>query len=92
MRTACPHSYRRFVTMTIYKPVLGTGYSGTVFVTGALHMQLHMDDVVIDDVMIFLYSMYGIQIITRTVRVNKTLVFCCHAHQYTSLHAKYPDW
>ena len=55
--------------MTIHKPVLGTGYSGTVFVSGALHAQLHMDDVIglivgpcddvigliVDDVIIFLY-------------------------------------
>ena len=50
----------RTVTMTIHKPVLGTGYSGTVlnFVTGALHVQLHMDDVIgliVDDVIILLY-------------------------------------
>ena len=48
----------RTVTMTIHKPVLGTGYSSTVLVTGALHMQLHMDDVIgliVDDVIILLY-------------------------------------
>ena len=50
--------------MTIRKPVLGTGYSGTaLIVTGALHVQLHMDDVIgfiVDDVIILLYRMYGI--------------------------------
>ena len=41
----------RVVTMTIHNFILGTKYSSTVFfVTGALHVQLHKDD--IDDVMI----------------------------------------
>ena len=37
---------------------LGTGYSVTVFVTCALHVQVHINDVIdliVDDVIIFLY-------------------------------------
>ena len=45
----------RIVAMTVHidKLVLGTGYSSTV--AGVLHMQLHMDDVIVDDVMILRY-------------------------------------
>ena len=52
---------------------LGTGYSGTSIVTGALHMQLQMDDVIsliVDDIMILLYWMYGILIVTYVVHKN----------------------
>ena len=52
------HFFTLVLYMTIHKPILGTRYSGTVFITGAVHVhvQLHMDDVIgliVDDVMIF---------------------------------------
>ena len=50
----------RIVTTTIHKLVLRTGYSSTVLVAGALHTQLHMDDVIglfVDDIMML--PMYG---------------------------------
>ena len=47
--------------MTINKLVLGTGHSSTVLVPGALHVPLHMDDVIglfVDDVMMLAYIRY----------------------------------
>ena len=59
-RARCvPVTVDSFCTMPIHKPILGTRYSGTVFVTGALHVQLHMNVVIcliVDDVIIFLYG------------------------------------
>ena len=60
-RAACMHTQEaraRIATMTIHKLILGTGYSSTILVTGALHVQLHMDDVIdlfVDDVMMLAY-------------------------------------
>ena len=83
MSEALPRS--RAVTMTIHKHVLGTRYSGAVFVTGtcALHVQLHMDEVIgliVDDIIILLYECMGYRA-SRTVRVKETIMLCCHGYQ-----------
>ena len=76
-RAPCPHGTVRQHPCRIHKPVLGTRYSGTVTTVSCLvarlapivtvyYVQLHIDDAIfciIDDVMIVLYGMYGIQIV-----------------------------
>ena len=50
-------AHARIVTMTTHNFVLGTGYYSTVFC--ALHVQLHMDDVIgliVDDIMVVTYT------------------------------------
>ena len=86
-RTRTREARARIVTRTIHELVLGTGYSSTVLVAGALHVQLHMDDVIglfVDDVMMLAYNYVWVQIITqytRTVRVNETMKVSCHTYQ-----------